>query len=314
MASLLGLLVPIFLPSSVFAGVTISEVHGRARVRRPNQYSWNEVPANYVLSPGDQVKTDSRSSVTLTFDDGSRVELGPDSSYTLEEAKTESSFMSLSFGSLKAWVTHLAARRFSVRTPTAVCAVRGTEFGVNVAQNGNTQVALFQGLLGVQDHKGNEILLHPGQTVGVGLNGIGRPETLKAQKSANSTSERDALKNEVGLQMSKEQVLAAAAEEIKQAVYQQGKVMTDVNGYRVRLEEYILRPAPNQFKFVTLNERQGRFDYFFRTGTFNTTLPDDLSTALKQLPGCISTACQYYLTGYETGYSNTQDTVDEVAS
>ncbi|MBI5598046.1 MAG: FecR domain-containing protein [Elusimicrobia bacterium] len=300
--------------SDASAGVTISALTGTAQVRRPNTVSWNEVPTNYVLGAGDELKTDRSSRVTLTFDDGSRVELGPNSSYVLQETKAGESSMTLSFGRLKAWVTKAASRRFSVRTPTAVCSVRGTEFGVDVAQDGRTSVELFTGLLGVQDQKGNEVLLKDGQRVDVDAGGLGKTQGLDEKKETNKEAERQQIKREVGLEMNKEQILAAASEEIKQALYQQGKVMTDVNGNRVRIEEYILRPSPNSFKFVVLNERPDRFDYFFRTGTFNTTLPDDLSTALRQLPGCIGAACTYFLTGYQTAWSNTSDTVLETAT
>lgn len=309
-----GLFALLLSAESVLAAVSISAISGTARVRRPNTASWNEVPVNYVLSPGDEVKTDRSSRVTITFDDASRIELGPNSSYMLEEAQAASSRMTLNFGKLKAWVTKASSRRFAVRTPTAVCSVRGTEFGVDVGQDGRTAVELFTGQLGVADNKGNEVLLNPGERVDVSLTGLGKKESQETKKEKDSGSDRAQIKKEVGLEMTKEQILAAAADEIKQALYQQGKVMTDVNGNRVRIEEYILRPTPTSFKFVVLNERPDRFDYFFRTGQFNTTLPDDLSTALRQLPGCIGAACTWYLTGYETAWSNTTDTVFESAT
>lgn len=296
------------------AAVSITDIKGTARVRRPNVASWNEVPVNYVLSPGDEVKTDRSSRVTITFDDASRVEIGPNSSYMLEENKGASSKMTLNFGMLKAWVTKASSRRFAVRTPTAVCSVRGTEFGIDVGQDGRTSVALFTGQLGVQDNKGNEVLLNPGDRIDVSLTGLGRKENQETKKADESASDRAQIKKEVGLEMNKEQILAAAADEIKQALFQQGKVMTDVNGNRVRIEEYILRPTPTSFKFVVLNERPDRFDYFFRVGQFNTTLPDDLATALRELPGCIGAQCTWWLTGYQTAYSNTQDAVVETVS
>ena len=128
------------LATAASAGVTISELKGVARVRRPNTVSWNEVPAHYVLAPGDELKTDRGAKATLLFDDGSRVEVGPNSSYLLEESEAGKSSMSLSFGKLRAWVTKATARRFAVRTPTAVCSVRGTEFGVDVGRDGATKV------------------------------------------------------------------------------------------------------------------------------------------------------------------------------
>jgi hypothetical protein len=51
---------------------------------------------------------------------------------------------------------------------------------------------------------------------------------------------------------------------------------------------------------LVLNERDSRFDYFTYTGTFNTTLPEDLSVALGEVNGKLGTdAPTYYLTDYE---------------
>src|SRR6185295_5739837 len=134
------------------------------------------------------------------------------------------------------------------------------------------QFDLYTGLLGVADEHGNELTLHPGESVGVDETGLGQVQSISDAQGGESSDAKQQLKNEVGLGQSKEQVLAAAAEEIKLAEYQAGKAMIDVFGDRVRLEQYILRPQPDQFKLVVLNERESRFDYFFYQGTFNTTL------------------------------------------
>jgi hypothetical protein len=110
-------------------------------------------------------------------------------------------------------------------------------------------------------------------------------------------------------------VMAAAASEIRLAEYREGKSLIDAQGKRVRLEEYIMRPQPNQFKFVVLDQRNRQLDYFFYQGTFNKTLPTDLSVALKDMSGKFgATAPDYYLTSYEMGQSNTQDSVHDTAT
>ena len=109
--------------------------------------------------------------------------------------------------------------------------------------------------------------------------------------------------------------MAAAALEQRTADYREGKSLIDVNGNRVRLEEYVVRPQPNQFKLVVLNERASDLNYFFYAGTFNQSLPADLSIALKDLGGTFgTTAPDFYLTGYEMGQSNTQDSVHDTAT
>jgi hypothetical protein len=115
---------------------------------------------------------------------------------------------------------------------------------------------------------------------------------------------RDARKNED---------FVATLREHKLAEFHQGKILLDARGNRVRVESFFLRPQANQFKLVVLNSRKDRFDYFFYKGTFNKSLPDDLSLAFNDLAGGLGAQPGFYLTGYETGRSNLTDTIYEIA-
>jgi len=269
----------------------------------------------FQLKRGQRITVPDWAEAVVEFDDGSRVELGPQSEFTIENSKPRQISSFLRVGSLRAWVTKLASRRFRVRSPTAVCSVRGTEFKIQSHFNGRTVIDLQSGLLDVTDKRGKTFTLMPGQRLETDYMGaMGNPRSTKAKTTAPAASGLQAeARRELGLEMGKEEVLAAAAREIKLAEYQQGKALIDVNGYRVRVEQYIMRPRDDQFKLVVLNSRENRFDYFYYLGTFNKTLPTDLNTALSQLSGGLDAAPEYYLTGFETGRSNTVDSVRELA-
>jgi len=294
--------------------VSIGAAEGKVLYLHAGSYTWAQVSTGQVLSPGDQLKTASGARATVTFDDGSRVELNPGSSFTLKEATPQASGMELKLGSLKAWISKSLNRRFQVRTPTAVCSVRGTEFGVDVGESGDTRVQMFGGLLAVADKAGNEVLIKDQESIGVTSEGLGRVTDAGQREERGSSEANQTAKREVSLQMTKDEVQSAAAEESKLSEYQEGKALIDVHGNRVRIEEYIVRPAADQFKLVVLNERADRFDYFFYHGFFAQNLPSDMSVALRQLSGCIGAPCQYSLLSYKTGRSNTQDSMLEVAS
>lgn len=298
------------------SAVVISSTEGKVLFLKNGSYTWAQVSRGQVLSPGDQLKTATGAQAVVSFDDGTTITLNPSTSFTLQQSNAAASEMRLSVGSLRAWISKSLNRRFSVRTPTAVCSVRGTEFQVDVNPRGETNVQMFGGLLAVADRDGNEVLVRDNQSITVTAEGLGRvSDAGPAGDAAAQEKAKETAKREVGLQMSKEEVQAAAAEEVKLAEYKEGKALIDVFGNRVRLEEYIIRPAADQFKFVVLNERQDRFDYFYYKGVFNTTLPSDLSVALRQLGGCAgATSCQYFLTSYETARSNTVDNMLETAS
>lgn len=297
------------------AAVVLASTQGKVFYLKAGSESWDRASRGQRLGAGDRLKTAVGAVARIEFDDGTSVSLNPATSWTLEESNAAAAEMRLSLGSLRAWISKSLTRRFAVRTPTAVCSVRGTEFEVGVDPRGETSVQMFGGLLAVSDRGGNEVLLKDGDSIRVGADGLGRVnESGGGGDGASRERVRAEARKEVGLQMSKEEVQTAAAEEAKLAEYKEGKALVDVFGQRVRVEEYIIRPRADQFKLVVLNERPSRFDYFYYTGTFNTALPTDLSVALSQLGGCLDAPCPYFMTGYETGRSNTQDHMLELAS
>lgn len=304
-----------FLLFSAFeagASPTLTALSGIAQKRGANDKNWGIIPGvPFVLAVGDSLRTGYGAKATVTFDDGSRIELADNSSFTIPKTDSLESGGILNIGKLKAFVNKMLERRFVIRTPTAVCSVRGTEFQVQVFSGGRTVVDLYKGLLGVEDNRGQQLLLHPRERVDVDKNGLGRAALVPTPTQQQRSQLHNVMRREMGFDMSKEAVQAAAAKEIQLAEYQQGKSLIDVFGQRVRLEEYIVRPQSNQFKLVALNERASRFDYFFYLGIFNKDLPADLSVALRQLPGGVDTAPEYFLTGFATGRSNTQDSMVE---
>lgn len=128
------------------------------------------------LAEGDSLRTGADGRATVVFDDASRVEVGPKSLFVLEEAESKTAAMRLNFGSLRAWVAKIASRRFEVRTPTAVCAVRGTEFAIDVDARGHTGVRMFTGLMSVSDGRGHEAMIKKGQSIRVTDKGLGPVE------------------------------------------------------------------------------------------------------------------------------------------
>lgn len=102
--------------------------------------------------------------------------------------------------------------------------------------------------------------------------------------------------------------------EDKEGDIQLGKTAFDVRGRRVRIEEYILRPAANQLKFLVLNTRENRFDYGFMLQEFKNALPTDLrglGDSLGHMWGS-STNPSNWVTRMELFASNTIDNYQQV--
>ncbi|MCX8074304.1 MAG: hypothetical protein N2749_01795, partial [Clostridia bacterium] len=174
------------------------------------------------------------------------------------------------------------------------------------------------GSVNVSDLKNKSFLLNKGNSIEVRNDGISYPMPLKNLPPNLDSSIQDrkliALK-EIYSEISKEEVIKRAQMEIQSAEYQTRKTAIDAYGYRVRMEEYIIRPNDNQFKYVVLNSRENRFDFGKILFTFNTTLPKDLSQVTSnmmeyygKLPPSI------YLTDINSVISNTIDKVVEDGS
>ncbi|OGS27315.1 MAG: hypothetical protein A2297_00520 [Elusimicrobia bacterium RIFOXYB2_FULL_48_7] len=89
---------------------------------------------------------------------------------------------------------------------------------------------------------------------------------------------RSELKQEVNDSKSREQMETIGVQDLKLGEYQDGKSLTDVHGNRVRLEQYILVPQPNQIEFLTYTKRDTGVDTLKAVYTLNKDIPVDLET------------------------------------
>ncbi|MBN2719862.1 MAG: FecR domain-containing protein [Proteobacteria bacterium] len=126
------------------AGILFRE--GDVRIRRESNPQWQEPgQADRLLRPGDSIRTGKGGSVELRLmADGSRVDVGPETSFKVEDEDT----VCLDFGKvlfdIRNWLEG-KKRRFEVRTPAAVCAVRGTRFGVFTDPGGKSTLFVLEG-------------------------------------------------------------------------------------------------------------------------------------------------------------------------
>jgi hypothetical protein len=88
--------------------------------------------AEMPLEEGDRVTTSAGASAEVALDGGSLIALRESTDFTLENTQKSASIFSVALGSILAKIQKLGSQSLSVRTPSSVAAVRGTEFGVDV--------------------------------------------------------------------------------------------------------------------------------------------------------------------------------------
>mgnify|MGYP004701150525 CR=1 FL=1 len=143
------------------AAVAISH-KGSVEIRQGGQ--WLRVPEGepLIAEPGTPIRTGAAGSVTLQLSNHpGTVRVGPDSELTMPEGPSP---LELLLGKIKLEVKE----KFQVRTPAAVCAVRGTAFRVDHPENGSTTVTVTEGSVEVSRPDGQDsVLVGAGQQVTV---------------------------------------------------------------------------------------------------------------------------------------------------
>jgi len=303
---------------SFAASAIVTDAGGEAEYLRDSV--WAPLTKGLYLQENDSVRTGTSGKASLVLDTGSQIDIGPSTKVQIAKLTDTDTLLDMAMGELTNKVEKLKEENvsFAVKTPASVCAVRGTKFSVIVDKSGKTRVNVFAGVVSAREISGigEEIYIRQNQFLEI-LPGVA-PEQAADLSFAPTVREvlmtKAEFLNEVRMDMTKEQVQAAAATEIKNAEYEQGKTMMDYFGKRVRIEEYIVRPQSDQFKFVALNERDSRFDYFTWLATFNKPLPADLSVANQiafnePLTGWDSKP-SYWIEQHDCAVSNTVDKVE----
>lgn len=293
----------------------LSNPVGNVYYKESNNWVKVDKTNRFDIKPQSEISTERASSVELYFDNGSRLKIGPFSYYKFNNEDEKEISSTLFMGRIRNWVKK-QSKEYKVITPSTVCGVRGTDFVV-ISDKDRTRVEVYDGSVNVADFKQRSFLVGKGSYVEVMASGIMPPKSNKnpPQNMGSSTDPEVAAKKEIYTEISKSDVIRRAQEELQTAEYQNRKTAIDAFGYRVRMEEYITRPSPNQFKYVVLNTREKRFDFGKILFTFNNTLPSNLSDVTKNMNTYYgNTAPLIYLTDVNSVMSNTVDKVTEDAS
>jgi hypothetical protein len=108
----------------------------------------------YILNPGDRIDTRGGGRVVIDLSDGSMVVVQPESVIILKDYRQAGSLRELfeiTIGMVRVKINHFGGRPnpYRMNSPTASIAVRGTEFSIQVDQQGQTQVVVYEGAVEV---------------------------------------------------------------------------------------------------------------------------------------------------------------------
>lgn len=131
----------------------VYDLKGDVEVMAPGTAAWAKAAKGSPVAEGTRLRTGAGAWCELLFSDGSFIKMDGGSETAAQELKSTAEGRTLSFDFIRGKALWMAAKlkarrsRFSVRTPAAVCAVRGTDFSITVSTAGASSVGLFDGVV-----------------------------------------------------------------------------------------------------------------------------------------------------------------------
>jgi hypothetical protein len=260
----------------------ILSLSGNVEVRPTREGQWTSAAVNTEIAEGGAIRTNAGAEAELLMPNKTKVWLKESSNLELEQRQTLATRLALVFGRIKMRVPHLLRNeKFEVRTPAAVCAVRGTEFTLGTNEDGKMDLQVLFGEVKLKftipPEKGSdEFNIPQGQ-------GLSLSEKGKQAKPAllTAAAEREALENwNPGLKPEDRQKdlkqkendraqvreFAAATNNtearlksflnvVKESDLEAGRTLTDVHGNLVRVDQRMMRPEADQIQFFNLVKR-----------------------------------------------------------
>ncbi len=160
-------------PSAPFAGALIAEWRGPVRIQLPGAAATSP-SRGQVLPEGTVLDTGDGQLVLVLRADESEVLVQPHTKVVLHDPQPGNwDALEVLFGKVRAYIRKRtgSAPPFEIGSPSAVIAVRGTRFDVEVSPNGVTEVDVYEGLVEVGSNvlPGVSVLVNPGMSTRVGV-------------------------------------------------------------------------------------------------------------------------------------------------
>ncbi len=109
-----------------------------------------------IVSNGDIIKTSKGGIVELVYDDTSKITIKENSVVQIGSISVkDSGSVSVVSGEVSGKFVKLKKGEHKLGSPTAICAVRGTEFTMGVSKGGSSKIELTEGKLDVRNPYGN---------------------------------------------------------------------------------------------------------------------------------------------------------------
>ena len=130
-------------------------VGGDVKLKRAGAAASSELKLNEALQPGDSITTGAGAKASLVTKGGAEVRINENTTLTMPGKSRVREMYDLLAGQVWSRMLHTKAK-LSVRTPSAVCAIRGTE--ADIEQKELLTVRVYEGHVDLQNAHGKQSL------------------------------------------------------------------------------------------------------------------------------------------------------------
>jgi len=137
------------------ATAEIANLDGKGEHRQVSERSWRAATVRQKLFPTNYVRTLDMSKMTIKYADGAGQQIGPNSEVqVLGRVASGANGIKLNGG--KTWMqSNAPARPLVIETPSALAAIRGTDWEMIVDADGRTTVSVFTGVVELSNALGS---------------------------------------------------------------------------------------------------------------------------------------------------------------
>ena len=203
------------------AGVVVF-VEGDVKVKRAGAADYAELKLNDSLQEGDAIKTGAGAKASLVTKGGAEIRINENSDFSIPVKKRN--FFNLGAGQV--WSRMLSKMaKLNVRTPSAVCAVRGTE--ADIEQKEILTVKVYEGHVDLTGNNGKTQALRAGQLSTVGAAGAAAAPRQMAPNEMGKWQEGVDVKD-IGKYLDRMGLEAADSKKVKLKIADKGGKTKDV--------------------------------------------------------------------------------------
>ncbi len=260
----------------------IIALSGNVEVRSTREGSWAAAAENMEIAEGGAVRSGADGSAVILMPNKTKVWIKESSTLELEQRRTLASRLALVFGRIKVRVPHLMRKeRFEVRTPAAVCAVRGTELTVDTNEAGAMNINVLYGEVKltfvIPPEKGKSEFYIP-QGRSMNLEEKGKPAKLALMTAEQEKSslenwnpglspaerrkemqakdnDRTQIREFAKVTNGTEDSVKTFLNNVKESDLEAGRTLRDMHGNVVRVDQRMMRPYADEIQFINLVKR-----------------------------------------------------------